>query len=111
MVLMGLRFYRRVHLCPGLSVNLSRSGPSLSVGIRGAHVTVGRRGVTKTVGIPGSGLFYTSRRGLHSGYHSAKQDAPVTPDVQAAANRSAERMVVVIVLGVILLVAFLLLRT
>ena len=34
---MGLRFYRRVHLCPGLSVNLSRSGPSLTLGVRGAQ--------------------------------------------------------------------------
>ena len=64
---MGFRFYRRLHLCPGLSVNLSRSGPSLSVGVRGAHVTVGRTGVTKTVGIPGTGVFYTSRQGYHSG--------------------------------------------
>jgi hypothetical protein len=110
MAVVGFRFYRRVHLCPGLSVNLSRSGPSLSVGIRGAHVTVGRRGVTKTVGIPGSGLFYTSRRDLHSGYHSAKQDAPVTPNVQAAADRSAERVLGVIVLSVILLLVLLLLR-
>jgi len=85
MAVVGLRFYRRVHLCPGLSVNLSRSGPSLSVGIRGAHVTVGRTGVTKTVGLPGTGIFYTSRTGLHTGYHSAKQDAPVAPGVQAAA--------------------------
>lgn len=103
---MGLRFYRRVHLCPGLSVNLSRSGPSLSVGIRGAHVTVGPTGVTKTVGLPGTGIFYTSRNGMHTGYHSAKQDAQVTPDEQAAANRSAERTIVVFVLGAILLVAF-----
>ena len=63
-----------------------RSGPSLSVGVRGAHVTLGRRAVTKTVGLPGTGLFYTSRQGLHSGYHSAKHDAPVTPGLQAVAD-------------------------
>ena len=68
---MGFRFYRRVRLLPGISLNLSRSGPSLCVGIRGAHVTVGRRGVTKTVGIPGTGLFYTSRSGCHTGVHNA----------------------------------------
>jgi hypothetical protein len=68
---MGFRFYRRVRLFPGVSVNLSRSGPSLSVGIRGAHVTVGRRGVTRTVGIPGSGVFWTSRAGSQTGAHSA----------------------------------------
>jgi len=45
----SFRFYRRVHIFPGLSVNLSKSGPSLSVGVRGAHVAVGRRGVTRMV--------------------------------------------------------------
>ncbi len=73
---MGLRFYRRVHLAPGLSVNLSRSGPSLTMGLRGAHVTVGRRGVTRTIGLPGTGVFYTNRSGHHSGAHSALATAP-----------------------------------
>ena len=66
---MGLRFYRRVRILPGLSINFSKSGPSLSVGVRGAHVTVGRRGVTKTVGIPGTGIYYTSFSGHHTGVH------------------------------------------
>jgi hypothetical protein len=68
---MGLRFFRRVRIAPGISVNFSRSGPSLSLGVRGAHVTLGRRGITKTIGLPGTGVFYTSRSGYHSGYHSA----------------------------------------
>lgn len=76
---MGFRFYRRVRLFPGVSVNLSRSGPSLSVGVRGAHVTVGRRGVTRTVGIPGTGLFWTSRTGTQTGMHSALPPANVQP--------------------------------
>ena len=76
---MGFRFYRRVRLFPGVSVNLSRSGPSLSVGVRGAHVTVGRRGVTRTVGIPGTGIFYTSRTGAQTGVHSATPPANVRP--------------------------------
>jgi len=66
---MGLRFYRRVRVLPGLTVNLSRSGPSLSVGVRGAHVTVGRLGVTRTVGIPGTGIYWTDRTGHHTGAH------------------------------------------
>lgn len=51
---------------PGLTVNLSRSGASLSFGARGAHYTVGPMGQRVTVGLPGTGLFYTqmaSRRG------------------------------------------------
>ena len=65
----SVRFFRRVKVLPGLTLNLSKSGPSLSMGMRGAHVTVGRRGVRKTVGIPGTGLFYTSRSGYHTGVH------------------------------------------
>lgn len=91
-------------------MNLSRLGPSLSLGVRGAHVTVGRRGVTKTVGIPGTGIFYTSRHGLHSGYRSEKQDAPVGPHLQATADRSAERTIRVIALSAVILLVFLLLR-
>jgi hypothetical protein len=91
-------------------VNLSRSGPSLSVGVRGAHVTFGRAGVTKTVGLPGTGIFYTSRQGTHTGYHSAKHEAPVTPDVQANADRRAERTIGLIVLSAMIVVVFLLLR-
>ncbi len=107
---MGLRFYRRLHLCPGLSLNLSRWGPSFTVGVRDPHVTLGRGRVTKTVGLPGTGIFYTSRRGAHTGHHSAKHDAPVTPEVQAAADRSAERTIGIIVLSAMILVAFLLLH-
>src|ERR1017187_5390604 len=81
----GFRFYRRVHLFPGVSVNLSRSGPSLSVGVRGAHVTVGRRGVTKTVGIPGTGVFYTSRHGYHTGVHSAAPPLAHLPPTRVTA--------------------------
>ena len=41
---MGLRFFRRKQLFPGLRLNVSKSGPSLSMGVRGADMTVGRRG-------------------------------------------------------------------
>jgi Protein of unknown function (DUF4236) len=64
-----LRFYRRVKVIPGVSVNFSRSGPSLSLGIRGAHVTFGHGRVTRTVGIPGTGIFYTHTDGRHTGAH------------------------------------------
>jgi hypothetical protein len=67
---MGLRFFRRLHIAPGIGVNLSRSGPSLTLGVRGAHVTLGPKAITKTVGLPGTGIYYTDRHGYHSGMHS-----------------------------------------
>jgi hypothetical protein len=57
---MGFRFRRTLSLAPGLRLNISRSGVSTSVGVRGAHVTIGHGNVRHTVGIPGSGLSYTT---------------------------------------------------
>ncbi len=101
----SFRFYRRVNIFPGLSVNLSKSGPSLSVGVRGAHVSVGRNGVRKTVGIPGTGVYYTSYKGYHTGFHSAHQETPLSPQAQAAQDRKAEWLLGAIVLAVVLIVA------
>jgi hypothetical protein len=61
----GLRFYRRIRLFPGVRVNLSRSGISTSIGTRGAHITVGHGQVRETVGLPGTGLSYTHVEGTH----------------------------------------------
>lgn len=82
----NFHFYRRLHLFPGLSVNLSKSGPSVTVGMSGAHLTFGRRGVTRTVGIPGTGIYYTSRAGYHSGFHSAHVETAIAPQSRARAN-------------------------
>jgi tetratricopeptide (TPR) repeat protein len=58
---MSYRFFRRLRIAPGLTVNLSKSGPSLSVGGRGGHVTLGgSRGRRTTIGLPGTGLYWTT---------------------------------------------------
>jgi hypothetical protein len=59
---MRLRLWRRVRIAPGLRLNLSKSGASVSVGRRGAWLTTGPRGQRATVGLPGSGLFWTEFR-------------------------------------------------
>jgi hypothetical protein len=49
---MPLRFWCRRRLFPRARINLSKSGLSLSVGMRGAWFTVGPRGRRATVGLP-----------------------------------------------------------
>ena len=56
---MGFRFWRRIRIAPGVTLNLSKSGGSLSFGPRGAKLTLGPRSKRVTVGLPGTGLFYT----------------------------------------------------
>ena len=61
---MGWRFSRRIKLLPGVSINLSKSGVSTSLGPRGAKVTIGHGKMRETVGIPGTGISYTETRSL-----------------------------------------------
>ena len=75
---MGLRFRRRFSIIPGLRVNLSRSGASLSIGHRGAWYTVGPRGRRVTLGIPGSGLFWMQRIPPGGAPHNAQPAPPMS---------------------------------
>lgn len=63
---MGLRFTRRFSIIPGLRVNLSKSGASLSIGHRGAWYTVGPRGRRATIGLPGTGIYWTETVPRHA---------------------------------------------
>ncbi len=58
---MGFRFRKSIKIFPGLRVNLSKTGASLSVGGRGASVNIGPRGAYGNVGLPGTGLSYRER--------------------------------------------------
>lgn len=57
---MGFRFRKTVKLGKGLSVNLSKSGGSVSFGPRGAKTNISKRGVRSTVSIPGTGISYSA---------------------------------------------------
>lgn len=58
---MGFRFRKSINIVPGVRVNLSGSGASLSVGPRGASVSFGKRGAYANLGLPGTGLSYRTR--------------------------------------------------
>lgn len=56
---MGLRFQKRIRILPGVSINLSKSGVSTSLGGHGATVNMGTSGRKMvTFGIPGTGFSY-----------------------------------------------------
>ncbi|MFO0911340.1 MAG: DUF4236 domain-containing protein [Pirellulales bacterium] len=55
---MGFRFQKRIRIFKGLTLNLSKSGSSWTVGRQGASVNFRGEKVTGSVGIPGSGLSY-----------------------------------------------------
>ena len=59
---MGFRFFKRLYILPGVSLNLSKSGISFSFGFPGARLTLGKRGIRKTIGLPGTGMYYTTNK-------------------------------------------------
>ena len=59
---MGFRFFKRINIFPGIYLNFSKSGISISFGITGAKMTIGKKGIRKTFGLPGTGLFYTTHK-------------------------------------------------
>ena len=78
--IMGFRFQKRLRIFKGLTLNLSKSGTSWTLGGRGASVNVRGNKLTGNVGLPGTGLSY--RRSV---------TAPTEP-VQRAPLRSALRI-------------------
>ncbi|MGM0608649.1 MAG: DUF4236 domain-containing protein [Candidatus Muiribacteriota bacterium] len=60
---MPFRFFRRKKILPGLTLNLSKSGFSVSAGPRGAKHTISTKGSRTTFGLPGTGLHYTNFKG------------------------------------------------
>ena len=55
---MGLRFQKRIRLFKGLTLNLSKTGVSWTLGGPGAAINLRGKKVTGTIGAPGTGLSY-----------------------------------------------------
>jgi hypothetical protein len=105
---MGFRFYRRIKIFPGVRINLSRSGVSTSIGVKGARITVGHGKVRETVGLPGTGLSYTHVEGMHQAHQDAPGEAhpqPVTePLPKGRAWRGWLWIVVMVAIMVVVIV-------
>ena len=82
---MAFRFWRRVRIAKGVTLNISKRGVSTSFGPRGAKYTVGRRGQRATVGLPGTGLFYTAHPTSGSRTRSKKSTTRPRASRQASA--------------------------
>lgn len=81
---MGFRFRRSVRLFPGVRVNFSLSGVSVSAGMPGAMINIGPRGSRLTMGLPGTGISYTHnlsspRRAKRSSPHAEIYLEPPAP--------------------------------
>ena len=69
---MAFRFWRRIRIAPGVTLNLSKSTASLSFGPHGAKYTISPRSNRVTAGLPGTGLCYT----VHEARRTSAANAP-----------------------------------
>lgn len=58
---MSFRFRQSVTLFPGVRLNFSKTGVSVSAGVPGATVNLGRQGAALTLGLPGTGISYRTQ--------------------------------------------------
>ena len=74
---MGWRFRKRIRLLPGLRVNLSKSGASVSIGGHGLTENIGPHGVRSTASLPGTGISYSTLQHPHP--HAERSPAVAQP--------------------------------
>lgn len=66
--IVGFRLQKGLGLGKFARINLGKTGPSLSVGVRGARLNFGSRGTRMNVGLPGTGISYNTRLGVQAVY-------------------------------------------
>lgn len=83
---MGLNFRKSINLLPGVKLNLSKSGVSLSGGVKGFRKSINTKGqVTTTASIPGTGIYYTDKKKI--GASKAKKEKEAKKETTKKADR------------------------
>jgi hypothetical protein len=83
---MAFRFRKSVKIVPGVRLNLSASGASVTVGGRGARTTFSARGTRTTIGIPGTGLSYSTYTNHRAEARQAEREARERARAEAITN-------------------------
>src|SRR5688500_10206532 len=84
-----MQFRRRIKIAPGVQLNLSKGGISVTVGTRGMHYTFGRGKSDLSLGLPGTGLYYRKKISA-PGQGEAAKDKPARKPRKARHNASHE---------------------
>lgn len=101
---MGLYWRRSTKILPGVRINWSKSGPSISMGPKGAKVNIGKRGTYVSGGIPGTGLYYRQKVGGGSKSSGSTNGGtyPTSTNTQSTFGFSNQGCLVSIVASIIL---------
>ena len=92
---MGFRFQKRIRLFKDLTLNLSKTGTSWTIGGRGASVNIKDGKATGNVGIPGTGLSY--RRRLTDSTESPETATETPIETQSSSGVGAIVLVIILI--------------
>lgn len=85
---MGFRFRKSFKLAPGVRMNMSGSGFSWTLGLRGVSVGMSKRGTYLNTGIPGTGLY--SRQKIGEGNTQSGQNQGGFSEVSVSLSLSED---------------------
>lgn len=72
---MGLNFRKSISILPGVKLNLSKGGVSVSAGVKGLRGSLNSKGqLTTTASIPGTGIYYTKKKKIIGAGKSKNKD-------------------------------------
>lgn len=79
---MGLYWRKSTKILPGVRINWSKNGPSISIGPRGAKLSIGKRGTYVSGGIAGTGMYYRKKiSGNSSNMNSHRWDDSISNEI------------------------------
>lgn len=99
---MPWRYQRRVKVGPGMTLNLGKTGASVSLGPKGAHTTLGHGRIRRSLKVPGvPGLYYstTTRTSLDG-------EAPADSEQQPTAGNRAGTLPYIVSIAAAIAVAW-----
>ncbi|WP_294404107.1 DUF4236 domain-containing protein [uncultured Clostridium sp.] len=88
---MGWGFRKSFKIAPGVNINLSQRGPSISVGPKGMKYNVSSRGSRIRCSVPGTGIYYTKNLSSRSGSRQSASSGNTRNSSSAGRNDVAQR--------------------
>lgn len=80
---MGIRFRKRAKIAPGVNLNFTQSGTSVTVGGKGGSINIGKNGIYGNAGIPGTGIYTREKISGKKTSHKAQPGKTGLFDVSA----------------------------
>lgn len=80
---MGIRFKKRAKIAPGVNLNFTQSGTSVTVGGKGGSINIGKNGIYGNAGIPGTGIYTREKISGKKTRHKAQPEKTGLFDVSA----------------------------